>query len=286
LRMIGELVEKARNPIIMTADDMSNKKLATLKKKCAALQLRRPLPASIVKRLQEICGLEGVACGKDVLERVAKSSGGDVRAAVNDLETLATGRASVSDSDAAQVVSVRDRSSDIYRALSVIFGGRQIRQVVESTWEVDEELRDVIWWVEENTPRLYPDRAAIGEAYGNLSRADIYLGRIMRRQYWGFQRYANVLMTAGVNVSRPAKINFTQYQFPGYFAALGRTKSNRAFEKSISAKMGPRLHVSSKVFVREYIPLYRTLLSGKKMSEEELREEYKLEDDEIDYLAG
>ena len=186
IKGVAAIVEGSKNPMILTTADYSSKRLATVKKKCAELQLRRPLPASIAKYLQGIAEAEGVTVEKAVLEQIAKGCGGDMRAALNDLETLAKGRKNVREADTLGVKPERDRQSDIYKALSTIFGGREFSKVVESTWDLDEELRDVIWWVEENTPRLYQDRQAINDAYANLSKADIYMGRIMRRQHWGF----------------------------------------------------------------------------------------------------
>ncbi len=286
IKSVGALVEGAKNPLILTTDDPSNKRLATLKRKCQLLQLRRPLPASLVKHMQSVAESEGVRVEKPVLEKIAKNAGGDVRAALSDLETLCQGKKNVSERDMEGVLAERDRGGDIYRALSIIFGGRDLREVVESTWGLSEQPRDIIWWVEENTPRLYNDREAIAGAYGSLSRADVFLGRIMRRQHWGFLRYANALMTAGVNVMRPAKINFTQYMFPGFFAAMGRTKGDRNLEKSIAGKMGPELHASAKSFARDYIPLYRTLLSKGKVDPGGLQERFRLEDEELEYLTA
>lgn len=285
IKAIGGLVDNTCNPIVLTTRDYGSRRLSTLKKKCGKLQLRRPIPASIVKHLRGICEAEGVEVDKQVLDGIAKNAGGDVRAAVTDLETVATGRESVGAGDV-DVLPDRDRDSDIYRALSVIFGGKVFRDVVACTWDLSEQPRDVLWWVEENTPRLYQDRQAIQDSYSSLSRADVFLGRILRRQYWGFLRYANVLMTAGVNACRPEKVNYARYMFPGYFAAMGRSRGGRNMEDSIVAKMGPPLHVSGRVVKREYIPLYRFLLKRKCVEPEMLKRRYDLDDEDMDYLSG
>jgi replication factor C large subunit len=284
IKSVGALLDDAKNPVILTTEDYSNKRLATIKKKCAELQLRRQLPASISKYLNAIAEKEGVEVEKSVLEQISKGCGGDIRAALNDLETLAKGRKAIQETDAIRLKPERDRQSDIYKALSIIFGGREFNKVVDSTWDLDEQLRDVIWWVEENTPRLYQDKKAVNDAFHNLSRADMFLGRILRRQYWGFLRYANALMTAGVNSSRPEKVNFAQCMFPGYFSAMGRSKGSRNLEASISSKMGPKVHASANIIRREYIPLYRLLLAKKKVTADDLVGEYNFDDDEVEYL--
>jgi len=286
IKSVGELVGNSASPIIMTTSDYDSKRLTTLKKKCGSIQLRRPLPASIVKHLTQICMSEGVEVEKEVLEKVAKNCSGDLRAAINDIETLAKGRKRVTLADAEGLLPERDREVDIYRALSIIFGGRELAKVVDSTWDLNERPDEVIWWVEENAPKLYTDKKSIDGVYRNLSRADVFLGRIAHRQYWGFLRYANTLMTAGVNVNRPEKINFAQYSFPGYYAAMGRTKAARNMEQSIASRMKPDLHVSYRVFRREYVQLYRTLLRSNRVDAAELKEHYKLDDEEMEYLTA
>jgi len=283
IKAVGELIKETKSPLVMTTDNFKSKRLATIKRSCQDLQLRKHMTSSIAKHLAEICKTESIKASKEVLEAIAKNSGGDIRSALNDLETLAGGRKEITEKDL-EVLAQRDSVSDIYRALSIIFGSKNLKEVVESTWDLEEEPRDVLWWIEENTPLLYKDNKAVAESFSYLSKADIFIGRIQSKQYWGFLRYASPLMTAGVNVSRPEKINFTRYQPPSYFISLGRAKRDKAVEKSISGKMAAGYHASSRVFAREYIPLLRTLIKNSRMNVLELKEQYHLEDEEIDYL--
>ncbi len=285
IKAVGRLVDESTSPIILTTCDYASRRLSSIKKKCASIQLRRPLPASIAKYLRGICEREGVDVEEPVFELISKSCQGDIRAAVTDLEMMCVGRKKVVLSDVDGLMSERDRKTDIYKALSVIFGGRDFGKVLSSTWDLSEQLKDVLWWVDENTPHLFRDKLALCGAYRSLSRADVFLGRIKRRQYWGFLRYANALMTCGVNSSRPDKINYTQYRFPGYFAALGRTNSERGIEDSIAGRLKPHLHVSSRVVRAQYIPLYRKLLAEGALKKESLSDDYGLSNEELDYLS-
>ncbi len=286
MKALGELIGESKSPVVLTTSDFASKRLASVKKKCKAIQLKRHLPQTIVKYLSEICEKEGVACEKSALEAIAKGCQGDIRAAILDLEVLASGKKSITAGDLSALSFERDRGSDIYKALSIIFGGRDFGKVVASTWDLGEQPKDVIWWVEENMPKLYQDRESLAGAFESLSRADIFLGRITNRQYWGFQRYANTLMTAGVNCHRPPKVNYAPYSFPGYFMALGRTKGDRNIEDSIAEKMGRHLHVSKRVAKMEYIPLTRTLMRKDNALVGEAKLHYGLTDDEAEYLVG
>lgn len=281
---VVELLKESKSPIILTTSDYGSRRLSTVKKLSKAVQLRKSLPASIAKYLEGVCRKEGVEVDKKVLMMLAKNSSGDIRAALNDLETLAKGRESVGEEDL-EVLGFRDKRSDIYSALSRIFGAKDIRNSVEATRDLDEMPRDVLLWIDENTPHVYTTRSSLRKAFYYLSRADVFLGRIMRRQYWGFLRYVNSLMTAGVSVSRE-KVKFTRYQFPSYIISLSKSRTERNLVESISGKISPALHVSKRVFLREYVPLFRTLLRRKRLDEERFAQKFDLSSEELEYLKA
>jgi replication factor C large subunit len=281
---IKELVEVTKNPMLLTTRDYKSKKLTSVKKICLSLQLRRPMAATIANYLKEVCKKEGVEAEKEILVEIAKNSGGDFRAALNDLETLTAGKNKVTEDDL-EILTVRDRRKDIYACLSIIFGGNELRDVVTSTWAVDEQPRDILYWITENTPALYIDKTSRAEAFTQLSKADVFLGRIMSRQYWGFLRYANPLMTAGVNINRPKKVNYTQYSFPKYWISMSKTKKTRNIESNIAAKLSPIVHASEKIVIKEYIPLFKTLVKNRVLDDKAL-ESYGFGEEELDYIKN
>ena len=85
---IIEIVEKSQVPVIMAANDPDIDKLRPLKKVCLLIrfqQIRIPL---LIALLQKICLLEHVKADFEALEHVAQNSRGDVRSAINDLQSL------------------------------------------------------------------------------------------------------------------------------------------------------------------------------------------------------
>ena len=279
------LLEKTRNPTILITSDFSSKRLKTVKKACEKLQFRKPMAATITNILGGICGKEGIHPDKEILMRIAENSAGDIRSAINDLQTVGLGKQRIEKKDL-ELLGPRDRRTDIYEVLSKVLTKSDFKQAIQSTWNLNEQPRDILLWIDENLPRIYKSREEIAKAYHYVSRADVFLGRIIRRQYWGFLRYVTPLMTGGVNISKNQNVNFTRYQFPLYFAKLGHTKKERAMKKSIAEKLSPELHASGKVIARQYIPLLRTMLSKNKLGEEELAKEYGLNSEEIDFIKG
>ena len=85
---IIKIVEEARTPVIMAANDPDVEKLRPLKKVCLLIrfqQIRIPL---VIALLQKISLLEHVKAEFEALERIAENSRGDVRSAINDLQSL------------------------------------------------------------------------------------------------------------------------------------------------------------------------------------------------------
>jgi len=274
-----ELLKVTRNPTIAVTQDLSSKRLKNVKLLCEKVGLRRSVPASVAKRLAVICEREGVAAPPSVFEGIAKNAEGDIRSAVNDLEMLAAGHRRIVDADVA-LVSKRDRTTDVYSFLGKVYGGGKVRDIVEASWDLDEQPESLMFWIDENVARLYGEGEGLAAAIGFLARADVFLGRIRSRQYWGFLRYATPLMCGGVAVSRPEKLHYARYMFPSFYGALGRTKKERNLVKSIGVKAGPLLHVSSNIFARQYLTLYRTLVAKGKMTVEQVTALFELTDEE------
>jgi len=285
IREVAEILKVSRNPMMLITSDFDSKRLATIKKMCEKIQMKRPASVSVAKLLERICKEEGVEADKEVLKKIAENSQGDMRAAVNDLETIALARKKITVEDLS-LLEERDAVSDIYKSLGTIFFRKDMQESIKSTYDLDEQPQNVLLWIDENLPGVVKGPAELGKCYEYLSKADVFLGRIMRRQYWGFLRYANPLMTAGVTVSKGEKVCFVRYQFPSYIIRMGQTKKERELKKNIGLKLSPSLHCPSKTVAGEYIPLYRSLAKAGRLDVKELGGAFKLDDEEMDYISG
>lgn len=283
IRKITELVKKSKNPVVLAATDHKSRRLRTIGRKVEKLNIRRQRPASIAKYLRWILKQEGIEFDKDAVKEIADHADGDLRSAVLDLETVAKGRERIT-KDELGILEERNRSTDIYKVLSKILVKDDYGKALASTWDLDMQPRDVLLWVDENVPRVYKHKDDIIEAFHYLSRADVFLGRIMRRQYWSFLRYAGPLMTGGVNISKKHGVKRSYFQFPKYIINMSKTKKDRRMRKSLGEKLGPYHHVSSAIVTEQYIPLYSTLLKQEHIEEEKLRDRFDLEKKEIEYL--
>ncbi|MEM2974296.1 MAG: hypothetical protein QW112_01565 [Candidatus Micrarchaeia archaeon] len=106
-------------------------------------------------------------------------------------------------------------------------------------------------WIDENIPREYERPEDIYRAYEALSRADIFEGRIHRRQNWKLRKYSMDLATAGVALAKKERYKkFTAYQFPKILTRMSAMQARRAMLNTICKKIAERTHVSSQ-FVRQ-----------------------------------
>jgi replication factor C large subunit len=284
MRKLAAFMEDSMVKVVLTTTDVKSKRLVTIKKMCHEVQLRRQQPAAIAGRLDAICRSENVSADKEALLAIAGNSGGDIRSAITDLETASTGKKNVTKKDVEGLYE-RDAKGDIYKTLGVVFNGRDINEIVGSTWDLDSEPRNTIFWIEENAPNLIHGVKQLSSALRWISRAETFLTRAEGSRYWGFWRYANALMTAGVNASID-KHSYSMYRFPSYFMAMSRSKPDRAFAKGIGGKIGGKVHESSLNAARDYVPLFRILLKKSGLNPDALKREYMLSDEEMEYLTG
>lgn len=283
IRDVIKLIKETKNPIILTANDIRDRKLREIRNLCESINVRRPTPQLIVKILKRICSLEAIYAEEVALKKIAENAKGDVRAAINDLETIAKNRKRITVEDTI-ILEYRDRKAEIYQVLGTILMKKNIKQAITIMWNLDMELDSCEMWIDENLPYVYSDKEDLARAYYYLSRADIFLGRITSRQYWGFMRYASSLMSAGVSLSKRGKIKYRTFQFPKYFLNLSKTKKARDIKKRIGKKIAKKLHTSSKTIISQYIPLFKVLLNQGKISRDFLSKEYDLTPDEIDFI--
>ncbi len=282
-KALVKIIRETRVPIILTCNDINSKKLSGLKVYCEQVELKRIPPKLMIKALYSILEREGVLVESvQVLEKIAENSEGDLRSAINDLQALAQGLEHLREN--ALILEKRDRKLAIFTALHQVFHPRDYASCRRVLWNVDEEPRRLILWIDENLPFEYHG-ADMAVAYNRLSRADVFLGRVTNRQYWGFLRYVNDLMTVGVGFSgqHPPAAS-VKYHFPSVIWKQGRSRARRAMESQIASKISPSLHASKKRLIQEYLPLVQRLAQKNQDAALRLLQDFDLTEEEKAFL--
>ncbi len=262
LTAIIELVKESRWPIIMTANNPWDPKFKQLREVAEVIQVRPLSEEHIVQVLRRICQAEGIKCEEEALRLIARASGGDLRAAINDLQSVAQGRKVVTKED---VLNLSDRAHlyDMFRLMDKAFRIRRIDEVRQISFLPSFDWEAFFPWAAENVATVYEKSpVALADAYDNLSMADVFRGRILRTQEWELMPYMIELMIGGIALVRekPSLPRFIRFSFPQKILLLARTKEIREARESLLSKLRTHFHVSSRVILTEYLPIIRLLL--------------------------
>ncbi len=238
-------IENSRIPILFTAIDPWSQKLNDLRKTCELIEFKTIDSSYIFKTLKMISTDERFDVDDDSLILIAKRSNGDIRAAINDLQSL-------SENSNFNSISERDRKEDIFNALKTVFQSNNVNDVIRVQDRLDMDLEEFFFWIDENLPLEYKDED-LKKAYEYMSRADVFKGRITKWQYYRFLVYLNELMTAGVNLAKSSNTNrFVRYKMNMRFLRLWRAKMKNAKKAEICEKISKELHMSKRKAIKEF----------------------------------
>jgi replication factor C large subunit len=254
-----KIIKESQYPIVLTTNDPYSPKLRSLRPYSFMVQFTKVYFWDVVKRLEYICQKEGLNCDKEVLRQIAKRSEGDLRSAINDLETLSREKKEIKLDDLESLGS-REREINIFDVLKIIFKTKTCLSAKLSVQSTNKDPDEIFWWIEENIPNEYEKSEEIAKAYDMLSRADLFRNRISIRQEWKYKKYMIDLMTAGVAVSKNEMYRkFSRYRYPGKIAFLGSTKLERKEEKEKLLELSKSLHCSTKKIREEFLPFFKAL---------------------------
>ena len=280
---IVKVIKGSAFPMFVIANDPWKPKLSPLRSACRHIRFSKVMAPSIEKRLRDISALEGIEAEPDALKALARFAQGDMRSAISDLQVVAHGKGSLRMDDIG-VLGYRERSGDIFSAMSVIFHSRRIAATRKALFGMDKDPDEVFWWIESNVHQeLVPEKLA--EAYELLSRADIMRSRVHMQQNWRFKAIMSDLM-AGISVikgdtHRPP--GFRPVQRPTRIDMLGRTRFRRAAMGDLLSRIGEFTHSSVRQARRDYLPYLRDIV---KPAGKDAPEGLELEDDDIRLISG
>lgn len=271
-----ELIEITPYPIIITANDAWSKKLNELRKKVELVELKEIKYADIRDVLSSILKKESKSFDSNILSRIASNSKGDLRAAINDLQSV-----SKVENPSQFLFDERNKDISIFNTMKLIFKNRPTNELLELFDSVNMPLDEIILWIEENIPSEYKGRE-LARAIDLLSKTDIFKGRIYKQQYWRFLVYQNIFLSYGMASSKlTPNSKFTSYKKPTRILKMWMNNQRSVQKKSISEKYARYVHVGEKRALHEF-PIIKQIIN----SRPEIAVELKLTEDEMNYLKN
>ena len=280
LGAIIKIVEEARTPVIMAANDPDVEKLRPLKKVCLLVrfhQIRIPL---VIALLQKICLLEHVNAEFEALERIVQNSRGDVRSAINDLQSLSEKKHMLTLQDTVMLNS-RNRDISMGDTLRGFFTAKSIGEVSSLLSYSDVDYDNFLLSVSDNLPRRYTDPAELAIAYDFVSQADMFRGRI-GTEYWHLLKYFFNSLSQSAAVNPQSYEPFEFISPPIRIITLFWTKGKRTMLDGICGKIGAQCHVSRSIAKHDFIPFVKMILQKQKASP--LIAWFKFTPEEVDFI--
>lgn len=268
-----KLICSTRFPIIMTCNDVWQSKLAPVRAKSKLVEMKLLDIGAIISILMKISEKENLNKSLQFIKKIAIKSQGDLRAAMNDLESY-----SLIEGDSVDLTEKRDVQTSIFNILRRLFKERQpFLELFDSS---ELSLDQILLWIEENIPKEYKNEE-LAKAYYALGNADIFRGRIYKNQFWRFLVYQNAFQSAGVSYAKDMPLaGFTKYEKPKRVLKIWLNNQKIAKKKTISKKYARYVHCSTKRIMRDF-----TLLSPI-LKQEDVQKKLKMSDEEIAYVNG
>ncbi|MDD5331805.1 MAG: AAA family ATPase [Candidatus Nanoarchaeia archaeon] len=205
LKAVLDIISESKFPVIMTANEIDMEKMEIFKRKVEYLEFKSLSTEDISEYLKKICDAEKIKYEDSSLKSIARISGGDLRAAILDLQSLTEYTKELKKDDV-ENLDIRYSSEVINNILIKIFKTKELKLIQEDIDRLNIPLIDVTkpsisavvfgnekclsYFLEENIPREYEN---IYEAFNLMSRADVFRGRIIRNQHWRYLVYVRDL---------------------------------------------------------------------------------------------
>jgi replication factor C large subunit len=287
-KAIIETIRKSNQPILLIVNDyykLIKGSGEALKNLCITTQFYEIGVSYTVELLKQICRNENITVDTRTLRTLAERCKGDVRSAINDLQALSihTTKIDLQDLD---ILGYRDREKIIFDALRDIFKSRDLKQLQNMTTSLDVPPEIMLLWIAENIPREYQHIKDIEKGFDAVSLADVFFGRVFRRQYYGYWSYASNLMSCGVAAAKNHHSTNQRYYPPTWLKQKRTFKINQQAGDDVITKLSVYFHISYRKTIDQVIPFLRIMIRENIGFAAKFLSQLDLTESEIKYLLG
>jgi len=275
---ISALIKITRFPILLTANDGWKKSLVPLRRLSTLLEVKELNYSSVKTFLRSILVKENKTLSEDVLTSLAINSNGDLRAAINDLQTIL-------ELDSRDIKKgnfyMRNKKEDVFSVMKKLFQDKTTKEIFTLFDSLNLPLDQILLWIEKNIPKDYKGEE-IKKAFEALSKASIFEKRIYRKNYWRYLIYKIALMNFGVSVSKNGiKGGFTRYEKPTRILKMWMNNQRTLKKKSVAEKYARKVHIGKKRALSEF-PSIKLIIN----SDLRISKELRLDQEELEYLRS
>ncbi len=287
-KAIIDTIRITRQPIILIVNDfyeLTKGGGEPLKNLCNVIQFYTVNPSQIVELLKHICIQENISADIRALKTIVDRSKGDVRSAVNDLQSLCVNRTQLTMEDI-DVLGYRDRDALIFDALREVFKTKNFQKSRDCMRDIDVEPEMFLLWITENLPREYLDVKDLVRGYEALSTADVFFGRVAKTRVYDLWSYACDMMSAGVSTAKTHSYGNTQYAFPLWLKQMKGNQSARLIRDGVTKKISRLNHVSDQKTKEAILPHFQALFRNNPRFACKMIRQLDISESEVKFLLG
>jgi replication factor C large subunit len=216
----------------------------------------------------------------EALEHIAQNSRGDVRSAINDLQSLSEENHRLTLQDTMTLTS-RNKDISMDETLRGFFSAKSVEEASSLLFRSSVDYDEFIMSVSDNLPKRYTNPDELAVAYDFVSKADLFRGRI-GTEHWHLLKYFFNALSEAAAVAPESYRPFELISPPIRIITLFWTKGKRTMLDNICGKIGSQYHVSQSIAKHEFIPVLKIILEKQKISP--LISSLELTPEETDFL--
>lgn len=253
MEYIIELLDKPPVPIVLTANDESNENILKLSKKVVSIKFQK-VPLRLIEiYLKHICEKEGKHVDKRVLQKIVERSGGDVRNAINMLQTIIDAPYLLDESD-----FMKDESVSKMEAVIALVANEDKNVALKKFSQMDADIEEKLKIMFYSILASNLDKITRTKALKAISDIDILRNRIENTQEWRMARWYDMYFVEKIFNPEIRKGFRYSEEEPLWELKLKYWTELRIF-KEIRERVNQRYHVSVGEFSLYYIPCIITL---------------------------
>ncbi len=263
---ITRMINESKQPMILTANDVWSPKLASVRNACKMIDMKRINKNTIKNVLEKIANEEEIIISDEDIKKISDNCDGDLRSAIIDLQSRTT-------------EDLRNRDKVIFECMKDLFKAKNFESALKSFQNTSLDHNMIKLWIEQNIHLEYTKPEELAQAYHYMSRADVFDGRIKRREYWKLLKYSHSIMLTGVALAKEKNsFKYVKHEFPSFLRNMSLTARKRATRKKVLKKISEKCHVSISD-ANTYIPLIQFMIKKANIGF------FGFDDDEVKYIT-
>ncbi len=287
-KAIIDTIQITNQPIILIVNDYYSLIKGTgeiLKNICKLIRFYDPYPNQIINLLKRICLSESITVDQKILQIIADRSKGDIRSAVNDLQSVSMNKKQI-DTSNLDVLGYRDREKDIFTFMREVFKTKNLSSIRESINHLEIDPNLLILWLNENLPKEYLDRDDLLNGFEALSKADIFLGRTFQCQDYCLWSYSYDIMNFGIAIAKTHTYPNDKYDFPVWLRNRKTGKIDYDTKDEIVKKISNKAHLSNKKNKEDIFPYFIYMFKNNISFAINMKKNLNLTENEVEFLLG